>query len=266
MKKRLAVYPGSFNPFHKGHLDILKKAEAIFDEVVVAIGVNPEKKVDEKINKLETLRFQLPGKKVEEFSGFLVDYIQQKEEVGYDVTLVRGLRNGADLDYEINQLRVMKDQRPDIKMVFIPCDIKFEHISSSMIRAMEKIQEGSASEYLVKPEMIESPIDEYAIEQIYEAFGKPKGATPEEFRDEAIGILNTLNESSKKSDAFLKEYHRKHKLCPICGSDKHSTTLAAYTLIAGEEENYRDLNDCVCSDCGDKHKVHDRIEKFLNID
>jgi len=262
MKKRLAVYPGSFNPFHKGHLDILKKAEVIFDEVIIAIGVNPEKNVDEKINKPETLRFQLPGKKVEEFSGFLVDYIQQKEEEGYDVTLVRGLRNGVDLDYEVNQLRVMKDQKPDVKMVFIPCDIKYEHISSSMIRAMEKIQEGSASEYLVKPEMVESPVDEYAIKQIYEAFGKPKGATPEEFRSEAIEILDSLKKGSERRAVFFKYYHKKHKLCPKCGSDSCASTLAGYTYVAGEEDKYMDLNDCTCSSCGNHHKVHERVETF----
>lgn len=153
MKKNLAIYPGSFNPFTIGHLSILKKAEEIFDEVIVAIGINPDKKVDEKINRLETLKFQLPNKKIEEFSGFLVDYVHKKEEEGYNVTVVRGLRNGADLDSEINQLRVLEDQYPKIKMIFIPCDRKYEHISSSMVRTMEKIQEGSASEYLVKPEM-----------------------------------------------------------------------------------------------------------------
>ena len=155
MKKRLAIYPGSFNPFHKGHLDILLKAEDLFDFVIVAIGTNPEKNSDEKFDRLKTLQHQLPLNTVEQFSGFLVDYIHEKEEQGYDVTIVRGLRNGADLDYEVNQLRVMKDQKPDVKIVFIPCDGRFEHISSSMIRNMEKIQEGSGSEYIVKPEMFD---------------------------------------------------------------------------------------------------------------
>jgi len=155
MKKKLGIYSGTFNPLHKGHLDILLKVESIFDEVVVAIGVNPEKEIDKNISRLETLKLQLPGKKVEEFSGFLVDYVHQKEIGGYDVTIVRGLRNGADLDYEVNQLRVMQDQHPGLKMIFIPCSRGLEHISSSMIRSLEKIQIGAASEYLVKPEMFD---------------------------------------------------------------------------------------------------------------
>jgi pantetheine-phosphate adenylyltransferase len=263
MKKKLAIYPGSFNPFHKGHLEILKKAEAIFDEVIVAIGTNPDKKIDEKINRLETLRFQLPGKKVEQFSGFLSDYVQDKEDEGYNVTIVRGLRNGADLNYETNQLRVMLDQKPDLKMIFIPCDVRFEHVSSSMIRAMEKIQEGSASEYIVKPEMFEDPNDEYAKKQIYEAYGKPKGLTFEDFREEATKILNDIKIISAQSDLFRKEYRRLHKLCPKCGSDKYSTTLVGYPLVVGEEEKYKDLNNCKCLGCGDKHTVHERKEQFL---
>ena len=147
--KKLAIYPGSFNPFTIGHMDILKKAEAIFDEVIIAIGTNPDKKAEDRVNRLETLKFQLPGKKIEEFHGFLVDYVEKKEREGYNVTLIRGLRNDSDFDSEMTQLRVMEDQDPNIRMIFIPCSRNTQHISSNVVRAMEKIQEGSASEYIV---------------------------------------------------------------------------------------------------------------------
>ena len=151
-KKRLGVYPGSFNPFSIGHLDILEKAEKIFDEVVIAVGNNPEKKSE--INVVGTLKRNLIGKKIEGYDGFLIDYVYKKESEGYDVTIVRGLRNGSDLDYEINILRVLEDQNPSVKMIFIPCDRGLGHVSSSMIRGMELIASGSASEYIVKPEML----------------------------------------------------------------------------------------------------------------
>lgn len=257
--KKIGVFTGSFNPFTKGHLNILQQAEKIFDEVIVAIGDNPGKEKSE-IDRLSTLKFQLPGKRVEKFSGFLVNYLNDLKEEG-DITIVRGLRNSSDLLYEINNLRVLNDMDSSVKTVFFVCDRKYEHISSTLVRQMESIQEGSASEYIVKPEMFEDPNDEYVKKQLYEAFGKSKGLTYDEFEEEATKMLKDIKIQSAKSELFRKEYHKQHRLCPRCGSDKYSTTLVGYPLVAGEEENYKDLNDCKCLDCGDKHTAHDRVEK-----
>lgn len=152
--KKIGVFTGSFNPFTKGHLNILQQAERLFDEVIVAIGENADKQEFE-INRVETVKRQLPGKRVEGFKGFLVDYVKSLEQEG-EVTIVRGLRNSSDLLYEINMLRVLSDMDPSVKTAFFVCDRKYEHISSSMVRGLEKIQEGSASEYIVKPEMFEN--------------------------------------------------------------------------------------------------------------
>ena len=154
--KNIAVFPGSFFPFHKGHLDILQKADAIFDEVILAIGVNSKK--DRPINpenglpikKAETIGMQLEGFRIEEFEGFLTDYVASLEESGDNITIVRGIRNGKDLENEMEQLSVLKDLKPDIKTIFIPSDVKLSHVSSSMMRLLEKVQEGASSEYLAK--------------------------------------------------------------------------------------------------------------------
>jgi pantetheine-phosphate adenylyltransferase len=145
-KPRVGIYPGSFNPFHNGHLNILEKAERVFDKVIVARGINPEKAEAAGQNPWPAV---LQFRQHEEFAGLLTDYLATKEEHA-DVTLVRGLRNGDDLDYEVNQLRFMEEMKPDLKVVFIRCDKQFEHISSSAIRNLEKINKGLGDKYLPK--------------------------------------------------------------------------------------------------------------------
>ena len=168
--KKIAIYPGSFRPFHIGHLNILEKAEAIFgkENVIVAVGINPEKIESKTLeiikdyniaskelvfkNLKETainrLKAQIPSKNIEGYFGFLTKYIEQKEQEGYEVVVIRGLRNGYDLDYEYNQTRYMWDQKPDLKIVYIPCDPLYAHISSSAYRALEAVEPGSGYHYL----------------------------------------------------------------------------------------------------------------------
>ena len=156
MKKTLAVYCGSFNPFHIGHLNIVDKMEKIFGygNIMLAIGVNPAKMSNptdqsellERATKLSE-NMDVP---VEVYTTFLHELIEKKESEGYNVILVRGLRNGDDLDYEDNQLKFIKDFKKDINVVFIRCDEEFEHISSSAIRQLESFRPGSGDKYLVK--------------------------------------------------------------------------------------------------------------------
>lgn len=145
--KTIALYPGSFNPFHKGHLNILKKSESIFGEgnVVVCFGVNPDKikseNKDEYVTQLAQKCYDIEkkiGSKVEVYKGFLHQYIAEWEEQGYNVVVVRGLRNGDDLDYEVNQMRFVNDFKKGVNVVYITCDKEFEHISSSAIRKISE--------------------------------------------------------------------------------------------------------------------------------
>lgn len=143
-RPHVGVYPGSFNPFHNGHLNILEKAERIFDKVIIAQGINPEKDSEATVlHQMPVLRYR----QTEPFSGLLTNYLTEKEQHVH-VTLVRGLRNGDDLAYEVNQLRFMEEMKPDMKVVFIRCDKQFDHISSSAIRNLEKIELGLGRKYV----------------------------------------------------------------------------------------------------------------------
>lgn len=143
-KPSIAIYPGSFNPFHNGHLNIVQKAEKIFDKVIIARGVNPDK-VNVNTDKIDLLA--LKHRQVENFTGFLTEFVKIKEEVS-EITILKGLRNGDDLDYEVNQLRFMEEMKTNLKLVFMACDKKFEHISSTAIRNMERIESGFAKKYM----------------------------------------------------------------------------------------------------------------------
>jgi ribosomal protein L32 len=101
--------------------------------------------------------------------------------------------------------------------------------------------------------------NEFVRKQLYNIYGKPKGFAYEEFSDELDKMVKAFNEQSIENDNFKKEYHKKHKLCPKCGASQNVTTLIAYVLYPDKKEEYKDLNDCVCLKCGDRHTVHERI-------
>ncbi len=130
-RPRVGIYAGTFNPFHIGHFSILEKAEQMFDKVIVAVGINPQKHT----GKDSSLAGALPFHEIIYFDTLMVDLIEKESEL-CDVTLVRGLRNGYDLDYEMNQLCFMQEMRPSTQSVYIPCDKNLEHISSSALKGI----------------------------------------------------------------------------------------------------------------------------------
>jgi pantetheine-phosphate adenylyltransferase len=143
----IGVYPGSFNPFHKGHFNILLKAEKIFDKVIIARGINPEKPPsDWPIPKVVSDRAE-----VILYNGLLTDCIEYviEENPEAKVTVIRGLRNSVDLQYEMNQYRYFQDLMPDMQMVSIFCDKEFEHISSSGIRVLKPFGDDKINKYLI---------------------------------------------------------------------------------------------------------------------
>lgn len=142
-KPRIGVYAGSFNPFHKGHLNVLKQAEGIFDKVVVAYGINPEKE-KHKVVVPKTIE----DREVIVYEGLLPTVLKEYEASGCEVTLIRGLRNEYDLNYEQNLISFVRDYMPDVRVVFFLCDKEYEHVSSGAIRSLSEFN-ADVSKYLV---------------------------------------------------------------------------------------------------------------------
>ena len=150
-KPTAGLYAGSFDPFHVGHLDIVRQACDVFDEVIVAKGINPAKLNKETFNRhpLPIKRLEALGIRCTTYDTLLVDAIKKWEQV-YDVTLVRGLRNGSDLEYEQNIVAFLKGMYPEIKIVAFYCDPINRHVSSSALRDIEKFSQEEYDKYVVK--------------------------------------------------------------------------------------------------------------------
>jgi len=143
---RIAIYPGSFNPWHEGHYDVLKKSLQVFDQVIIAIGRNPDKTTqDRNYNNQYNNNpiFRIPDEirddkriDVRGFDGLLVDFVK---EVGA-VAVVRGIRNGTDLEYERTQQYWNEDLGIKVPTVCFITDRKLVHISSSAIRMVKKLK------------------------------------------------------------------------------------------------------------------------------
>lgn len=151
-KQRVGLYPGSFNPFHIGHLDIVKQAANQFEKLIIAKGINPAKKQNKDAYPLPsqfltTFRHDIDVV-VDFYDTLLVDYIK-KLELEYDVTVVRGLRNGADLEYEQNIVAFLRGMHPQIKIVAFYCDPVYRHISSSALRDIGHFSKSEYKKYVV---------------------------------------------------------------------------------------------------------------------
>ena len=129
-----AVYPGSFDPVTYGHLDIIERAAAIFDELTVSVLNNKAKtalfSVEERVKLLEEATRHLPNVKVDSFSGLLIDYAKQK-----DIHVsVRGLRAVTDFEYELQLSQTNNALNKNLKTVFLITKPEYNFISSSMVR------------------------------------------------------------------------------------------------------------------------------------
>ena len=134
ISSRLAVFPGSFDPLTNGHLDVIQRSTRIFDRVVVALLVNPEKKpwltIEERKQVILECTSDLKGVEVDTFQGLLIDYATSRGATA----LVRGLRGVADFDYEWQMALMNRHLAGDLETVVLMPAPQFSYVSSRLVR------------------------------------------------------------------------------------------------------------------------------------
>lgn len=140
----IGVYCGSFNPMHVGHLDVLKKAEDLFDKVIVARGINGQKEKTIPYNMPS-----LPNQTIEYSNVFKMIKSIKDNNSNCNIHIVRGIRNEYDLHTEDSFRKWIHSFDSNIKFVYLSCNSNYEHISSSSLRELQNIGE-DISKYLVK--------------------------------------------------------------------------------------------------------------------
>ncbi len=132
---RIAIFPGSFDPITKGHLDIIERSLPLFDRVIVAVGYNSTKasglfEVSERVKQIKSATQQLDQVSVDTYEGLTIDFCKK---IGAS-TIIRGLRNTADFEFEKSIAQMNKKMNPAIETVFLFTDPELAAINSSIVR------------------------------------------------------------------------------------------------------------------------------------
>jgi pantetheine-phosphate adenylyltransferase len=134
LSSRRAVYTGVFDPIHLGHLDIIQRASKIVHELVVGVGINPEKTsfftLEERVALIRKVVAPFPNVTVQEFTGLAVHFVRK---LGARI-MVRGLRTLSDMEYEFTMSLMNLNLDPEIETVFLMAKEEFSHVSSSFLR------------------------------------------------------------------------------------------------------------------------------------
>ena len=132
-KARIAVFPGQFDPITNGHLDVIRRGVGLFDELIVAVGINPEKSefftLDERVSMARALLKKTKGVRVEQYRGLTVDFVKKSGAT----VILRGIRDVSDLRYEF-QLALANRAVGGVETVFIMTGDQYALTSSSLIR------------------------------------------------------------------------------------------------------------------------------------
>jgi len=155
--KKIAIYPGSFDPITLGHIDIIKRASMLFDEVIVAVARNITKKPlfteEEREAMIRESVKEIPHVSVDSFQSLLVDYAQSKKAVA----IIRGLRAVSDFDYEFQMALVNRKMDENLITVFMMTHDQYSYLNSSIVKELARY--GGRLDYFVPPHVEEKLIE-----------------------------------------------------------------------------------------------------------
>ena len=150
LSPRIAVYTGTFDPVHYGHLDIIKRGSLLFDRLIVGVGINPDKQtlftIEERVEQIREVTGKWGNVEVESFDGLAVRFVR---ECGAGIML-RGLRTLSDMEYEFTMSLMNLAQDPQIETLFLMAKEEFSHVSSSLLRQIAALG-GNLSKFLPEP-------------------------------------------------------------------------------------------------------------------
>ena len=131
---QIAIYPGTFDPVTYGHIDLIKRAQEIFSEVIVAVAHNPHKKplfsVKDRVAMLKKATSDLKGITVTDFDGLVVDYARKNKAK----VLIRGLRMLSDFEYEFQMALTNRKLASDVETIFLMPQESYSYLSSKLLR------------------------------------------------------------------------------------------------------------------------------------
>ena len=150
--KRIAVYSGTFDPLTLGHLDVVRRAAGLFDQLIIAVAVAHHKttlfSLEQRVSMAQMATKQLANVSIEPFGGLIMDFCTQ-----HSVTaVVRGIRNMTDFDYEAQMAAMNRKLAPKVETVFLLPDAHLACISSTLVREINKL-DGDISQ-MVSPEVM----------------------------------------------------------------------------------------------------------------
>ncbi|MDH4227225.1 MAG: pantetheine-phosphate adenylyltransferase [Deltaproteobacteria bacterium] len=138
-RKRIAVYPGSFDPITRGHMDIIRRCAKLFDTLIIAVAEETTKRplfdVTERVDMIRAEVKGLKNVKVESFDGLLVNYAKDKKAF----VVVRGLRVVSDFEYEFQMALTNAELAPDIETVFFMTSEHYAHVSSRFVKEIARL-------------------------------------------------------------------------------------------------------------------------------